>query len=421
MCEKDKDIGMFGWKERYVSYISYQSKIATYDFLPVIFQICSHAFEKKLEAMKFCIKSETSSSTQILSHRCRQPHFPTMTSHKYRGASRSQSHPSLADSSVVLVIAVSMVSFFAGTMFTAHMNMECIGGVGDHHFMDAKVEELAQKRVLSLQAISESKTSESKPSMVKFPQTTKSYAQGLARTSKADFFEQFDIGVPMDPIKDAESDVLLLYNRAKAFPSDYKDLSMITDDSSIPQLNTEDAVENCEYLHVILADHSNNKNQCTAIVPNYESYHIQKWMRLGDVGLDTTEDFSLVSRGMRPNGRVEFKSPESKHIRQNWDILKKYFETFDEVTNELKPLLEKVATPKNTVTVMVSNFGQSELLINFVCAAKSRNLDISSIILFATDLETKELAEGLGLVVFYDKWVSTECKGNKIVDFSQKP
>ena len=65
-------------------------------------------------------------------------------------------------------------------------------------------------------------------------------------------------------------------------------------------------------------------------------------------------------------------------------------------------------TPKNTVTVMVSNFGQSELLINFVCAAKSRNLDISSIIVFATDIETKELAEGLGLVAFYDKWVSIE-------------
>jgi len=41
--------------------------------------------------------------------------------------------------------------------------------------------------------------------------------------------------------------------------------------------------------------------------------------------------------------------------------------------------------------------------VNFVCAAKSRNLDISSIIVFATDLETKDLAEGLGLVAFFDK------------------
>jgi len=66
-------------------------------------------------------------------------------------------------------------------------------------------------------------------------------------------------------------------------------------------------------------------------------------------------------------------------------------------------LVEKVATPKKTVTVMVVNFGQSELLMNFVCAAKSRNLDISSVIVFVTDLETKVLAEGLGLVAFYDE------------------
>lgn len=326
------------------------------------------------------------------------------------------------------MIAVSMVSFFAGTIFTAHMNMECIGGVGDHHFMDAKVEELAQKRVLSLQSLSdrseskhsESEHSESKPSLVKFPKSTQNFAQGLARVPKAEFFEQFDIGVPMDRVDDPASEVLLLYNHEKAFASDYKKMSKITDDSSFPQLNAADAVENCEYLHVILADHGKKKSTCTAIVPNYESYHVQKWMRLGDEGLDATQDLSLVSRGIRDNGRNEFRPPLNKQIRNNWDILKNYFESFDEVTKQLKPLLKKVATPKKTVTVMVSNFGQSELLINFVCAAKSRNLDISSIIVFATDLETKELAEGLGLVAFYDKWNYSEIPSEAAGQYADK-
>ena len=71
---------------------------------------------------------------------------------------------------------------------------------------------------------------------------------------------------------------------------------------------------------------------------------------------------------------------------------------------ELKPIAEKVAK-QNTVVTMVCNFGQSELLLNFVCAAKSRGLDISSILIFATDEETKELAEGIGLTVFFDKTV----------------
>lgn len=58
------------------------------------------------------------------------------------------------------------------------------------------------------------------------------------------------------------------------------------------------------------------------------------------------------------------------------------------------------------VIVMVCNHGQSELLMNFVCSAKSRNLDLGSVLVFATDEETKELAEGLGLAAFFDKTVS---------------
>ena len=60
---------------------------------------------------------------------------------------------------------------------------------------------------------------------------------------------------------------------------------------------------------------------------------------------------------------------------------------------------------KNHDAVVVSNFGQSELLANLVCAAKSRNLDISSILVFTTDMETKKLAEHLGLIPLYDEWV----------------
>ena len=49
--------------------------------------------------------------------------------------------------------------------------------------------------------------------------------------------------------------------------------------------------------------------------------------------------------------------------------------------------------------------GQSELLMNFVCSATARNLDLSAVLVFATDEETKELAEGLGLTAFFDRTV----------------
>jgi hypothetical protein len=42
---------------------------------------------------------------------------------------------------------------------------------------------------------------------------------------------------------------------------------------------------------------------------------------------------------------------------------------------------------------MVANAGVLELLTNFVCAANSRNIDISNIVMFATDEEGKKVAE----------------------------
>lgn len=339
------------------------------------------------------------------------------------GSSPSSSSPlSVADSSIVFLIAVAMVSFFAGTMFTAHMNIECVAGrSGDHHFMNAKVEELAQKRVRELQkaipqkcppssnASSKSSSSTSSSSSVlQFPDTTKNYAQAMVRTSKTDFFGQLDIGVPIDIPKDADSEVLVLYNREKAFPNGYHDASLLSSDndssSSIPSMETKDALQHCDYVNVILANHDHNSNQCIAIVPQYESYHIQKWMRLGTEGLDSSQDLQMVSRGMQSNGRSQFNPPEKKHRKESWSMLTQYYTTFEDATKELRPLVRKVATPKKTVTVMVSNFGQSELLVNFVCAAKLRAMDLSSVLVFATDLETKELAESLGLTAFYDKW-----------------
>jgi hypothetical protein len=77
----------------------------------------------------------------------------------------------------------------------------------------------------------------------------------------------------------------------------------------------------------------------------------------------------------------------------------------EEVLAELKPILERVAVD-NTVIVLVCNFGQSELLLNFICSAKSRGFDLGRVILFATDEETKELAEAHGIAAYYDHRVS---------------
>jgi hypothetical protein len=41
--------------------------------------------------------------------------------------------------------------------------------------------------------------------------------------------------------------------------------------------------------------------------------------------------------------------------------------------------------------------------MNFVCNAKAKGLDVSNVLVFPTDQETKDLAEGMGLATFYDE------------------
>jgi hypothetical protein len=74
--------------------------------------------------------------------------------------------------------------------------------------------------------------------------------------------------------------------------------------------------------------------------------------------------------------------------------------------DDLRPILAKIAR-KNAVVVMTCNMGQSQLLMNFACSALRRGFDLGNILVFPSDVETKELAEGLGLTTYYDEKVGT--------------
>ena len=57
---------------------------------------------------------------------------------------------------------------------------------------------------------------------------------------------------------------------------------------------------------------------------------------------------------------------------------------------------------------MTVNKGQSELLMNFICSARYRGLDLQNVILFPTDQFSKDIADSLDLATFYHEEVSTE-------------
>jgi hypothetical protein len=45
------------------------------------------------------------------------------------------------------------------------------------------------------------------------------------------------------------------------------------------------------------------------------------------------------------------------------------------------------------------------LLMNFACSARRKGFDLGNVLVFPSDKETKELAEGLGLTTYYDEKV----------------
>jgi hypothetical protein len=78
-----------------------------------------------------------------------------------------------------------------------------------------------------------------------------------------------------------------------------------------------------------------------------------------------------------------------------------YLASIERTLEKLRPLLS--TDEHSTMTVLVFNFGQSELLLNFVCHVRRRSLDLRNVLVFATNTETAELAATAGLAAFYDE------------------
>ena len=225
-----------------------------------------------------------------------------------------------------------------------------------------------------------------------------SLAQGISKIPRQDFLMNFDYGTPSS---DATAPVLMIHHGESSLPITNPDSSKLS--TSIVDMSAKDATENCDFMHVVTVPNRHDR-MCTAIVQNYENWHVQKWMKrkLSGGPLDTSEPLRVVNRAMDGQGRRHFRVPEGGTIRKHWKILQTYFENFDAVVEELKPIARKVAVD-NTIIVMTCNKGQSELLMNFVCNAKAKGLDVSNVLVFPTDQETMDLAEGLGLTTFHDE------------------
>jgi len=269
--------------------------------------------------------------------------------------------------------------------------------------------------------IIEKETVQESPGKIKFPQRVEKIVMDYATIPRDDFINKLEIGTPMDQTKKGSEDVLVLYTDPKTVP--FKMGSKTDrDDGEKLEMDTDKALENCHTVKVILQEPAHKKRQCIAFVPQWESYHVHKFMRMpkNSDGKDVSVNYPLryVSRSMQDNGRVAGQPQWIKHTKPSYEALADYIGNLDYSLSRLKPMLEQamekvhssdstsyVMKKSKVMVVMVCNKGQAHLFHNFVCNARAKGLDLSRIIMFATDEYTAKLAKDLDIAVYYDNKV----------------
>ena len=229
-----------------------------------------------------------------------------------------------------------------------------------------------------------------------------SFLAGSASLSKEKLMSSFDkFGVAtLHSRSSDDEEALLVYNSEDARPSNH----------IASMNNVSAALENCDVLNVQFVH--NSFPTCTIYVPalgNIPSYHIQKWMRGND------RKMQHVGSLTTPSGVNKFDLPRYHPvISKHWQGLRTFFENVDTVVQDVDAIIRKrfewLNVEDNTVIVMTVNRGDADLLINFLCGAKARGLDVRRILVFVADKETQELIESqsniseLGVMYYHDKY-----------------
>jgi hypothetical protein len=225
---------------------------------------------------------------------------------------------------------------------------------------------------------------------------------GASLVHRDDFMKQFDTGVPVDISTLGNEDILLLYGSPDALPTE----PFFPASHHLPHFtNASQATQNCRKVKVILTQPS-ARRQCLALVGQWESYHVHNFMRIPPVRdftfpgkneypLNDHAPLRYVARNQLDDGRVTHL-PTLQQTLDYYDLLHNYLHAIPDTLERLRPLAQKAGSgPDHAIVVMVCNFGQAELLMNFVCHARAHHLSVDQVLIFATDADTYALTQSL--------------------------
>ena len=246
-----------------------------------------------------------------------------------------------------------------------------------------------------------------------FSDTLKNMVVDYATVNREEFNDQLEIGVPFDKTVEGAEDVLVLYTHRKSKPT--------SNTTTKIGLHPDQAFENCHTVKVILHEPTKKKQSsqtCIAIVPQWESYSVHKFLRLDPRkvrdGVDAKYPLRYYSRSHTDKGKYADVPSLTLHTTTSYSVLVDYLTNLDRVLKDLGELLRRRMKQStgpgnsNAFIVMVCNKGQSQLLHNFVCNARAKGLDVSRVVMFATDQYTYKLCKELGIAAFYDEGIFGE-------------
>jgi len=244
-----------------------------------------------------------------------------------------------------------------------------------------------------------------------FPESTSNFVVDYTTVDRMELNALLDMGIPTDPTKKGAEDAVILYSGTKSLPSST---------STTTRLTATEATKNCHTVKVILTEPA-KQGECLALMPQWESYHIHKFMRLPDYGgIDMKIPLRPVSRTADQKGREAGIPDYRLNTAPSYKALVDYLGALDDTLVELQPLLRTIATPKKSVIVSVVNYGQAVLFENFLCNARSKGLDTSHLLLFATDEKTYKLAMEYGVTVYYNEAIFGDLPENAAGRFGDR-
>ena len=225
----------------------------------------------------------------------------------------------------------------------------------------------------------------------------------MAYVKKKDFFQNYDMGInetisKQHLYKDPKNDHILMMYTKSGKRGNKLEIPIIS--------SSKEATKDCEVMQVIGNRPRVNKH-CLAYFNNYDTHHVQRFIRTGHQSIDSSKPLQHEGRGLQvSNLKNEFLPPGQRFIKTHWSLLNNYLNHVDSALEKVKSIVEKIINKDNTIVVMVCNEGQISLLINFVCSSKAKGFDISMLLVFATDRQTYEIATELGIEAFFDETVS---------------